>query len=353
MALDQNIGQETIRVLVADNTRMHTQLLADALRRDRRLEVIGSASHSRDLLEAVTTHKIHVVVLASNLDEEPGRGLEVLRELRNSHPDTHAVILLDSSKREAVVEAFRAGARGLFSRHESLETLSKCVRTVFEGEVWANGQQTLFAVEALASSPTLRTLGANGLSLLSKRELDVVHCLAEGLTNREIAERLGLSQHTIKNYLFRIFDKLGVSSRLELLYLTLSQPPGRPAGIPGSSDDPAPGNGRGDHKEGEFASYQKAAELGSPAAQISLAQMYRQGKNVAKDLVSAYMWCLVSERTNLEMRDEITAAKKQLAESLTTEQMKEAHNRDLERLRKFSQVSSPPPSPPPSTRSNS
>ena len=344
MALDQNIGQETIRVLVADNTRMHTQLLAEALRRDRRLEVIGSASHSRDLLEAVTTHKIHVVVLASNLDEEPGRGLEVLRELRHSHPDTHAVILLDSSKREAVVEAFRAGARGLFSR---------CVRTVHEGQVWANGQQTLFAVEALASSPTLRTLGASGLSLLSKRELDVVHCLAEGLTNREIAERLGLSQHTIKNYLFRVFDKLGVSSRLELLSLTLSQPPGRAAGIPGGSADPEPVNGRGDREAGELASHRKAADLGSPAAQFSLAQMYRQGKNVAKDLASAYMWCLVSERTNLEMRDQIAAAKKQLAESLTTEQIKEAQTRALERLRKFSKASSSPPNPPPSTRSTS
>jgi two-component system, NarL family, nitrate/nitrite response regulator NarL len=351
MALDQNIGQETIRVLVADNTRMHTQLLAEALRRDRRLEVIGSASHSRDLLEAVTTHKIHVVVLASNLDEEPGRGLEVLRELRNSHPDTHAVILLDSSKREAVVEAFRAGARGLFSRHESLETLSRCVRTVHEGQVWANGQQTLFAVEALASSPTLRTLGASGLSLLSKREVDVVHCLAEGLTNREIAERLGLSQHTIKNYLFRVFDKLGVSSRLELLSLTLSSP-GSPAGIPGGSDDPAPVNGRGDHEAGELASHRKAADLGSPAAQFALAQMYRQGNNVAKDLASAYMWCLVSERTNLEMRDEITAAKKQLSEALTTEQIKEAQTRALERLRKFSKAFSSPSSPP-STRGSS
>src|SRR5689334_1810378 len=121
MAFDQNVVPETIRVLLADSTPMHTQLLADALRRDRRLEVIGSASHSRDLIDAVTTHKIDVVVLASNLDEEPGRGFEVLRELHTRYPGTQAVVLLDSSKREAVLEAFRAGARGLFSRHESLD----------------------------------------------------------------------------------------------------------------------------------------------------------------------------------------------------------------------------------------
>src|SRR5271165_6739857 len=79
------------------------------------------------------------------------------------------------------------------------------------------------AVEALASTPTVRAVDANGLDLLSKRELEVVRSLAEGLTNREIAERMGLSQHTVKNYLFRVFDKLGVSSRTELLLMTLSQ----------------------------------------------------------------------------------------------------------------------------------
>lgn len=92
-----------------------------------------------------------------------------------------------------------------------------------QGQIWANSQQLSFAVEALAASPTFRAVDAHELNLLSKRELEVVRCLAEGLTNREIAERLSLSQHTIKNYLFRVFDKLGVSSRLELLFMTLSQ----------------------------------------------------------------------------------------------------------------------------------
>jgi DNA-binding CsgD family transcriptional regulator len=98
-------------------------------------------------------------------------------------------------------------------------------------------------VEALASSPVVRAVDANGLSLLSKREMDVVRSLAEGLTNREIAERLGLSQHTIKNYLFRVYDKLGVSSRLELLFMTLTQA-GSPAGH-GTRDHHSPKAGTG------------------------------------------------------------------------------------------------------------
>ena len=223
MQYGQASGDDTIRVLVADDTRIHTQLLADALRRDNHMEVISSPPHSADLVEAAKVHKFNVVLISANMDEEPLRGFEILRQLRASDPELRAVMLLDSTKREIIVQAFRAGARGIFSRHESVETLAKCIRSVHQGQIWANSQQLSFAVEALAASPTVRAVDANGLNLLSKRELEVVRCLAEGLTNREIAERLGLSQHTIKNYLFRVFDKLGVSSRLELLFMTLSQ----------------------------------------------------------------------------------------------------------------------------------
>ena len=216
-------GESTIRVLVADDTRIHTQLLADALRRDAQLELVGSLSRSDELMEAANRLKFDIVVISANLDAEPLRGFEVLRHLRASNPDIRAVMLLDSSKREIILQAFHAGARGIFSRHESVETLSKCVRSVHNGQIWANSQQMSYAVEALASLPNVRAVDANGLNLLSKRELEVVRCLAEGLTNREIAERLSLSQHTIKNYLFRVFDKLGVSSRLELLFMTLNQ----------------------------------------------------------------------------------------------------------------------------------
>jgi DNA-binding CsgD family transcriptional regulator len=152
-------------------------------------------------------------------------------------------MLLDSSKRENVLHAFHAGARGIFSRHDSMEILSRCIRSVYEGQIWANSEQVSFAVEELARSPVVRAVNANGLDLLSKREMDVVRSLAEGLTNREIAERLGLSRHTIKNYLFRVYDKLGVSSRLELLFMTLTQA-GAPqsARLPGQKSDSRDGH---------------------------------------------------------------------------------------------------------------
>jgi DNA-binding NarL/FixJ family response regulator len=197
--------------------------LADGLRRDPALQVIVPVSDSFRLTTEVTASDVDVLVISANLDEQPSKGLEILQELRASFPGIRAVVLLHSSKRELIVDSFRAGARGIFSRQGSIEMLMKAVRCVHEGQIWANSWEMSLAVEALANSRKVRPMNGNGLSLLSRREMEVVRCLAEGLTNREIAERLQLSQHTIKNYLFRVFDKLGVSSRVELLFMTLGQ----------------------------------------------------------------------------------------------------------------------------------
>ena len=331
MQLSQDSGDQIIRVLVVDNTRIHAQLLADVLKRGPSLEVVGAVSHSAELIDLMRSQKVDVAVIGCDLDEQPLHGIEILRQLKSMFGTVRAIILLDSSKRDVVIEAFRAGARGLFTRHESMEMLSKCVRRVHEGQIWANAEQVGYAVEALAAAPTVRAVGANGIDLLSKRELEVVRCLAEGLTNREIATRLGLSQHTIKNYLFRVFDKLGVSSRLELLSLTLTQPGSGLPMIenPGSETNPT-----------TLAGCLNAAEQGVPSAQLTLAWMYWQGKGVASDPVSAYMWYLVSERTSSEMKDEIVTAKRKLAEVMTTEQVVEAQKRAAARFRQGKPVSS-------------
>ena len=323
MQYDQKALEEPIRVLVADDTRIHTQLLADALRRDPRLDVISSPPHSRDLVAAANRHKVDIVVISSNLDEEPFRGFDVLRELRASRSELRAIMLLDSSKREAILQAFRAGARGIFSRHESVETLCKCVRSVHQGQIWADSQQMSLAVEALASAPTVRAVDAKGLNLLSKRELDVVRSLAEGLTNREIAERLGLSQHTIKNYLFRVFDKLGVSNRLELLFMTLTQAGASQLAPQTSLENPT----NGKHTNGfTLDNCRKAAEQGVPAAQLALAQMYWDGNGVAVDIVSAYMWFLIANEQLLRNR-------KRMAKMMTVEQLLEAEQRTADWLK--------------------
>jgi DNA-binding NarL/FixJ family response regulator len=213
---------EVIRVLAADATRMNSQLLAAALERDKRFQVLDAGSDARGIIAAVVKEKPAVAVISAELDDDKKKGFQVARELRALQPETRVVMLVDSSERSQIVEAFRAGARGVFCRSESLKSLAKCIQCVSQGQIWANSRELRYLLEALGEALPLRMIDARGAALLSKREQEVVRCVAEGLSNREIAQRLGLTEHTVKNYLFRIFDKLGVSKRVEVVLYAYS-----------------------------------------------------------------------------------------------------------------------------------
>jgi DNA-binding NarL/FixJ family response regulator len=220
IALSEN--DEIIRVLAADSTRMNSQLLAAALERDKRFQVLDPVSDSRALLAVVAKEKPAVVVISAELEDNPRKGFEVARELHALRSETRVVMLLDTPERTQVVESFRAGARGVFSRSDSLKSLAKCIHCVSQGQVWANSKELRYLLEALGEALPMRMIDAKGTVLLSRREQEVVRCVAEGLSNREIAQRLGLTEHTVKNYLFRIFDKLGVSKRVEVVLYAYS-----------------------------------------------------------------------------------------------------------------------------------
>jgi two-component system, NarL family, nitrate/nitrite response regulator NarL len=308
----QNRHAGTISVLVADNSPFHTQLLAEALGRDHSLQVISSDLNAASLVAAGRNQRIDVFVLSAFAEDDAQRGCAILHEVREAHPHARAVILLDSSKQDSVLEAFRAGAKGVFDRHASLDMLCKSIRRIHGGQIWANCEQMTLVVEALASAPKVRAVDADGLNLLSRRELEVVRDLAVGLTNREIAQHLGLSQHTVKNHLFRIFDKLGVSSRIELLFLTLSQSSAAPPLVQGLINDPA------DSYDGAtFALCQRAAEHGVVAAQSALARMLWIGRRSDSDLVRAYMWFYVAI-------DQLTRTKNTVKQAMSPEQRVEA-----------------------------
>ena len=213
---------EVIRVLAADSTRMNSQLLAAALEREKRFEVLSPVADGQGLIASVLAEKPSVVIISAELEGDPRKGFAVAAELRNLSPETRVVLLLDASEPRAVVEAFRAGARGVFCRSESLKSLAKCICCVQQGQVWANSSELRYLLDALSHSLPPRMMDARGAALLSRREREVVHCVAEGLSNREIAQRLGLTEHTVKNYLFRIFDKLGVSKRVEVVLYAYS-----------------------------------------------------------------------------------------------------------------------------------
>jgi len=227
-------AEKTISVLVADENRMACQLLTSSLQRNSNFRVIGCATSMSEVLQSLKQEPAQVAVISVNLQDGPLSGFQLLRELRSSHPQTRAVLLLDSSERDLVVDAFRAGARGIFSRSQSFKMLCKCIVCVNQGQIWANNDELQFVLEALGQIAPLHIVNAQGKSLLSKREEQVVACVAEGLTNREIARQLNLSEHTVKNYLFRIFDKLGISGRVELVLYALShrEPPENENGTP-------------------------------------------------------------------------------------------------------------------------
>ena len=208
---------EKIRVLAADSTRMSSQLLAEALAQDRQFEVTGIEPKGASILEAVAHKKPHVLLVSSVLEESATLGFDLTRQVSASYPETRVVLLMDTSSRTAVVEAFRCGAQGVFSRTESSKSLAKCINNVYQGQVWASGVELRYLLDAFRESEPMQLVDSRGEAILSKREQDVVRCVAEGLSNREIASRLNLTEHTVKNYLFRIFDKLGVSSRVEVV----------------------------------------------------------------------------------------------------------------------------------------
>ncbi len=220
-SISLKFGLATISVLVADSTALEGRLIADALRKDRGLTV--TSAEVTPVILTATTLKPDVAIISEQLQGKPGKGLEVLRELRLAAPGTRTVMLLDCSERGQVVEAFRSGARGIFCRSDPLKMLTRCVHKVHDGQLWISNARFEFLLETLAQAPATRIVNTRGANLLSKREQDVVRWLVEGNSNYEIARKLDLSENTVKNYLFRIFNKLGVSSRVEVIMYAASQ----------------------------------------------------------------------------------------------------------------------------------
>jgi len=188
------------------------------------IEVVGYATESVEIPKGLGEKPSDVAIISADLRDGPITGFRVLREARLCCPHVRIVVLVDSPERALVVEGFRAGADGIFSRDEPFEMLCKCIRAVYEGQVWANSAQLHFVIEALSkSAPSTLIDTEQGPSLLTKREEELVELVAQGLTNRDISQQLKLSEHTVRNYMFRIFNKVGTSNRLELALYALNR----------------------------------------------------------------------------------------------------------------------------------
>jgi two-component system nitrate/nitrite response regulator NarL len=214
-------------IFIADASRMGCQLMAAALQiSPYRFTVVHYALDSAGIRTGLGENAAEIAIICAHLKDGAIAGFDAVREIRVSHPTTGVIMMLDSIEAAMVVEAFRAGARGILSREQPFEVLCNCIHAVHQGQVWASSEEMHFALDALARTPSDFTISAKGPrrpNLLTKREAGVVNLVAEGLTNRDISLHLNLSENTVRNYLFRIFNKVGTSNRLELALYAINR----------------------------------------------------------------------------------------------------------------------------------
>jgi len=211
------------RIIVAARTPLACQLLSRALTGcGKQFNVVGCAQTKEELLRAVSDHRPDVAVLNSLLQNDPQGGIKALRELSLSGFSVHPIVVLDKDEPEQVVEAFAAGAEGVVCSTDHFKTLCKCIRCVEAGQIWASNQELHWILKALTDRHPVRVVSALGNPLLTPRQEQIVRMVVEGLPNGEISSKLRVSPHTVKNHLFHIYEKLGVSSRVELILYAMS-----------------------------------------------------------------------------------------------------------------------------------
>lgn len=300
-----------VRALVADRSRIHTQLLSEILQRDSDFEVICWDCVRSNLIPTALAHDVHVVAISSTLDGSSQEAVSIVQEMHAAKPGAKIVVLLDSQDDTLVLDFLRAGARGIFPQESSLEMLRKCLHSVHKGELWIDSQGVSVVINALAALPNISKTWAKGMETLSRREREVVEWMFQGLSNREISDRMALSQHTIKNYIFHIFEKMGVSSRGELLFLILSQnntEDGRVAARNFKASSPL--------DDEALSALIRDAEQGSAHAQLALAEVYAERRESPQDAQRAFKWYSI-------LTERLAQAQSALARTMSAKELEE------------------------------
>jgi two-component system, NarL family, nitrate/nitrite response regulator NarL len=208
-----------VSVLIVEESFLAADLLASALKRCQNyFEVVAQVSSVSEAVQALGDRQPQVAIVSVRLRDGQTSGYTLVSHVREHFPRTSTVVLLNDSRQEHVLEAFRSGARGVISRDQAFRVLVKCIRKVQEGEIWASPDQIGLVFESLKRNSEATTVPAapETLAELTPRERDVAVLVMEGFRNAEIGARLNVSEHTVRNYIMRIYDKLGVSNRVQL-----------------------------------------------------------------------------------------------------------------------------------------
>jgi len=205
-------SKQAIRILVADDHAIFRDGLRKLLEGADDVQIVGEASNGVECTKMLPKLKPDILLLDLRMPEKDGLG--VLEEVNFDTLPTRVIVLTAAEDDRDVVRAMRLGARGVVLKQSASDLLLKSIRKVSEGEIWLDNRMTAEVIDAFKKSS--ESGQRREKPLLSDREKEIVQLVAQGFRNREIGEKLFISEQTVKNHLHNIFDKLGVSDRLEL-----------------------------------------------------------------------------------------------------------------------------------------
>jgi two-component system, NarL family, nitrate/nitrite response regulator NarL len=210
------------RVMIADGHELSRAALRRLIEREANMEVVGEAVDGRDVLGQV--EKLQPDVLLLDLRMPEMSGWNILRRLAKSPVSVRVILLPASIEGNQAVEALRLGARGLLPKSTASQLLYKSIRTVMAGEYWVDHDTVRELVNSFRLSADSASKAAQLVKYnLTPRELEILSTVVDGCTNRDIAAQFKISEQTVKHHLTSIFEKVGVSNRLELALFAMNQ----------------------------------------------------------------------------------------------------------------------------------
>jgi DNA-binding NarL/FixJ family response regulator len=216
-----NKPREEIGVLIADDHPVFREGLRALLEAQPGFRVLGEAGDGEQALRLARQLKPQILLLDIRMPNLSG--LEVLRELKRIPNQTHTIILTAAVEKSQLLEALQMGARGVILKHSATDVLFEGIRCVMAGQYWVGHESASDLVQALLEFMPRPDAPTRSPEFgLTPREKEVIALIVGGYTNKDIAQKFGISQHTVKHHLTNIFDKLGVSNRLELVLFTIN-----------------------------------------------------------------------------------------------------------------------------------
>jgi DNA-binding NarL/FixJ family response regulator len=211
----------TIRIVVADDHPVVRFGVKNMLEREPGFEVVGEAEDGDDAITQTLELEPDILLLDLLMPRLPG--LEAMRAIMTKSPRVKILLLTSTISTQQIIEALQVGARGIILKDSVASDLPKALRAVISGDYWIGGERVVNLVAALnelmkkaAEAPEKKTYG------LTPRELEVVTCIVEGCSNKDVAKQFSISEETVKRHLSNIFDKTGVSTRLELALFAIA-----------------------------------------------------------------------------------------------------------------------------------